>query len=94
MTIRTLRRKPGHRRTSRREARADVVHAASPRPPTLSKGAVAARAERQVLLAERERKEQRSVLRGLLWVALLALAVSMVRAGLHRTFYPGWWRQW
>ncbi len=39
-----------------------------------------------------ERLERRSVIRGLLLLALLILAVSAARAGLGRIFPPNWWR--
>jgi len=38
--------------------------------------------------------ERRSALRGLVLMALLALVVSLIRAGTDRAFYAGWWRQW
>jgi hypothetical protein len=39
-----------------------------------------------------ETHERRSVVRGLILIALLILAVSMARAGLGRVFPPNWWR--
>jgi hypothetical protein len=33
-------------------------------------------------------------MRGLIILAVLALLVSIARAGLGRVFVPGWWRQW
>ena len=41
---------------------------------------------------ERERLESRSVVRGLILLAILVLLASMVRAGLGRVFVHGWWR--
>ncbi|MGC9199583.1 MAG: hypothetical protein ACP5E5_11710 [Acidobacteriaceae bacterium] len=41
---------------------------------------------------EREQLERRSVLRGLILLALLVLSVSVLRAGLDRVFFQGWWR--
>ncbi len=65
-----------------------------PRALTHTPGVLKARAERAVYLHERETKEGRSMLRGLLLLALLALAISLFRAGADRAFFPGWWTQW
>jgi hypothetical protein len=43
-------------------------------------------------VARGERLERRSVIRGLLVLALLILVASMARAGLGRVFPPNWWR--
>jgi hypothetical protein len=43
-------------------------------------------------MQDRERAQRSSLLRGLLWFALAALAFSIVRAGLHQVFFHGWWR--
>jgi hypothetical protein len=43
-------------------------------------------------VARGERLERRSVVRGLLVLALIILAVSITRAGLGRVFPPNWWR--
>jgi fatty acid desaturase len=51
-----------------------------------------ARSADQLYQQDREREQRRSLLRGLLWLALLALIFSVARAGLHRVFVPGWWR--
>jgi hypothetical protein len=32
--------------------------------------------------------------RGLLWLAIAALVLSIWRTGLHRVFTQGWWRLW
>ena len=50
-----------------------------------------ARAER---LAASEAREGRSLLRGLLLLALVVLAFSLARAGVGRAFVSGWWKQW
>lgn len=39
-------------------------------------------------------RERRMQVRGLLVLALLVLAVSLLRAVLHHEFGPGWWRLW
>ena len=41
---------------------------------------------------EREAKERRSVVRGLLVMAVIVLMGSIVHAGLDRAFVHGWWR--
>jgi len=41
---------------------------------------------------DREKAERRSVVRGLILLALFVLLGSMVRAGLDRVFVHGWWR--
>jgi hypothetical protein len=46
------------------------------------------------MLADRLGLEQRSLLRGLILLALVVLLVSLARAGFGRLFLPGWWRQW
>jgi len=63
-----------------------------PRAPTPTPAVERARAADQLYQQDREREQRRSLLRGLLWLALLALIFSVVRAGLHRVFVPGWWR--
>ena len=72
----------------------NVRPAARARAAALSAAAQARLAERTARLRRRERDEERSALRGLVWIALLILAGSIARAGLSRAFVPGWWRQW
>lgn len=65
-----------------------------PRPPALTdreKRRESARLER---LNARVRLEQRSLLRGLILLAVLILIASLARAGFGRLFVPGWWRLW
>jgi hypothetical protein len=40
----------------------------------------------------RETIERRSMVRGLILLAVLVMVVSMARAGLDRVFIHGWWR--
>jgi len=42
----------------------------------------------------REAQSRRMQVRGLLWLALLVIVFSIVRAGLHNAFPHGWWRLW
>ena len=65
-----------------------------PRPPERTPAVVKAQKERAEFLREREGLEHRSLLRGLILLALLVLAISLFRAGADRLFYAGWWRQW
>jgi hypothetical protein len=41
-----------------------------------------------------ERSERRRQVRGLLLLALAAIAFAILRAGVHRVFTIGWWRLW
>jgi hypothetical protein len=50
--------------------------------------------ERLGRLKARVALEQRSLLRGLILLAVVILIVSLARAGFGRLFVPGWWRQW
>ena len=50
------------------------------------------RAERQQELERSEAQERRSMVRGLVLLALVILVLSVLRAGLHRVFPQGWWR--
>jgi hypothetical protein len=65
-----------------------------PRPPAPSAEQQRSEAERVKALGARLRVEQRSLLRGLLLLALLILVVSLAHAGFGRLFVHGWWRQW
>jgi hypothetical protein len=73
----------------------ESVHRAEPaRPPALSERELRGESTRSEALRVRVRLEQRSLLRGLILLALLILIVSLARAGFDRLFMPGWWRQW
>lgn len=65
-----------------------------PCPPPATPGVLKAQADHAAYMREREALEARSSMRGLIWLALLALAISLFRAGANRAFYAGWWRQW
>jgi hypothetical protein len=41
-----------------------------------------------------EEQERRRQLRGLILLAIAVLVFSILRAGVHRVFTPGWWRLW
>ncbi len=77
-------------RSSERKAQ----RAEPPRPPALSPTALQRDAEHAGYLRDRRRLEHRSVLRGLILLALAALILSLLRAGSDRAFPAGWWRQW
>jgi len=42
----------------------------------------------------RSARQRRMQVRGLLWLALLVIFLSIARAGLHAAFPRGWWRLW
>ncbi len=69
-------------------------HASPPRPPALPAAALQAQAEHLKYRAGREALERRSMLRGLILLALLALVIGIAHAGWSRAFPAGWWRQW
>jgi hypothetical protein len=71
------------------EHRAEAV-----RPPQATPELKEAQAKQQVRLRALEGSERRSVVRGLIVLAAVVLAWSIVRAGLGRVFVHGWWRQW
>ena len=69
------------------EHRAEAV-----RPPQPTPELREAQAEQQVRLRALEGSERRSVVRGLILLAVVLLVGSMARAGLDRVFFHGWWR--
>jgi len=71
-----------------------VRRAEAVRVPRPSRKLARAQAEWRQELAGRLGVEQRSLLRGLVWLALAVLLVSGVRAGWSRMFVAHWWRQW
>ncbi len=68
------------------------VRAEKPRIPAATRAQERASEEQQQYLHKREGLEARSVLRGLIVLALLVLLASMIRAGFGRVFVHGWWR--
>ncbi|QMV19363.1 hypothetical protein GOB94_12230 [Granulicella sp. 5B5] len=68
--------------------------AGAPQAPPATRALERARVEQAAYRAERARLERRSMVRGLVLLALLVLVVSMLRAGVHNVFLPGWWRHW
>jgi hypothetical protein len=42
----------------------------------------------------RRQTERRRQIRGLLLLAIVILIFSLLRAGIHNIFTPGWWRLW
>ena len=65
-----------------------------PRAPTLLPSAEKDAREHGAYVRQRENLERRSMLRGLILLAVLVLLLSLFRAGLDRAFPAGWWRQW
>ncbi|HEY4010736.1 MAG TPA: hypothetical protein VGM11_11340 [Acidobacteriaceae bacterium] len=74
--------------------RDSVRRAQPPRPPAASEREKREEATRMEALRARVRLEQRSLLRGLILLAVVILIASLARAGFGRLFVPGWWRQW
>jgi hypothetical protein len=68
--------------------------AAPPRPPALTEREQQRESARLDRLKDRVRLEQRSLLRGLILLAVLILIASLARAGFGRLFVPRWWTQW
>lgn len=66
--------------------------AASPQLPTSSPAQQRDRLAFEVYRNEREKIERRSVVRGLILMAVVVLVGSIARAGLDRVFLHGWWR--
>jgi hypothetical protein len=62
------------------------------RIPVPTRALERAREESEVYVAERKREQLRSLIRGLLVMAMVVLVLSMARAGLGRAFPPNWWR--
>jgi hypothetical protein len=65
-----------------------------PQPPAKSAELLRQDAERAKWMRARLRVEQRSLLRGLLLLAVVILLASLAHAGFGRLFVAGWWRQW
>lgn len=65
-----------------------------PRPPALTEREQRREGARLDTLKARVGLEQRSLLRGLILLAVVILIASLARAGFGRLFVPGWWHQW
>jgi hypothetical protein len=72
--------------------RANEHRAASPQNPALTPAFERARQEFARYRDDREKIERRSVVRGLILLAVVVLVGSAARAGLDRVFVHGWWR--
>jgi hypothetical protein len=75
-----------------RSERVGEHRAASPQLPALTPAFVRDRQAFARYRNDREKIERRSVVRGLILLAIVLLVGSMVRAGLDRVFVHGWWR--
>lgn len=71
-----------------------MLRAKSPRPPALSHLQERVEKTRRATLIRRLGVEQRSLLRGLILLALVVVLASLAHAGFGRLFLPGWWREW
>jgi hypothetical protein len=61
-------------------------------PPAPTRGLKKKREEFRRYRVGRETIERRSMVRGLILLAVLVMVVSIARAGLDRVFVDGWWR--
>ena len=75
-----------------RSERANEHRAASPQLPALTPACKRNRKEFARYRADREKAERRSVVRGLILLAVVVLVGSAARAGIDRVFVHGWWR--
>ena len=73
------------------QLKSDDAFAQPPRVPESTPILEKAEAEREEYIRSRERLEQRSILRGLILLALVALIFSIWRAGSDRVLLPHWW---
>ncbi len=64
----------------------------APQIPEPTRGLTRKRAELEIYRAERETIGRRSMVRGLILLAVVALGWSIARGGIERVFVPGWWR--
>ena len=74
--------------------RSEGHRAEPPRPPAFSEREQRREGARLRTLSKRVGVEQRSLLRGLILLAVVILIASLVRAGFGRLFVPRWWTQW
>ena len=72
--------------------RVDEHRAAAPRLPALTPALERDRREFERYRRDREKIERRSMVRGLILLAVVLLMGSAARAGLDRVFVHGWWR--
>jgi hypothetical protein len=66
--------------------------AETPRVPAPTRGLERQREEYRLYRAERERIERRSMVRGLILLAVVVMVASIAHAGMDRVFVHGWWR--
>jgi hypothetical protein len=72
--------------------RANEHRASPPQLPETSPAFDRDRKAFETYRTDREKTERRSVVRGLILLAVLVVFGSIVHAGLDRTFVQGWWR--
>ncbi len=76
------------------EADGAIRRARRPVPPPLSREAQRSGEEGRLRTREREEVERRSMLRGLLLLAALAVLFAVWHGGAGRAFPAGWWKTW
>jgi hypothetical protein len=73
----------------------EIVRRAAPvQIPEASRALQRVRLTQAAYRDERAALEHRSMVRGLLLLAMVVLVLSIARAGLERVFLHGWWRHW
>ncbi len=72
--------------------RGNEQRAAPPQLPPCTPALTLDRQDLERNRSEQERMERRSVVRGLILLAVIMLVGSVARAGLDRVFVHGWWR--
>lgn len=65
-----------------------------PRAPALTPALLKAEDERQKYLQSRGAVERRSMLRGLILLAVMVLLIALIGGGVQRAFPAGWWGRW
>ena len=68
--------------------------AGPPVAPSLSRAELRAAQDQATYRQRREVLERRSVLRGLILLAVLIVLFAVMHGGAGRAFPSGWWRQW
>ena len=62
--------------------------------PALSRGAARAIAEQESRWRASEEAERRSMLRGLILLAILVSLIALAHHGMENAFPAGWWHRW
>jgi len=63
-----------------------------PQPPPANRALERAQAKHREYVAEREQLQRISLVRGLIFLAMIILLASVARAGFEQAFPMNWWR--